>query len=53
METAPAAAASAIAMLKASAPPRQSEVFRVDRPFLFYLVDDATGILLRPDRRSR
>lgn len=41
-----AAAASAIAMLKASAPPRQSEVFRVDRPFLFYLVDDATGAIL-------
>jgi leukocyte elastase inhibitor len=40
-----AAAATAITMLAGSAPARQPEVFRVDRPFLFYIVDDATGAI--------
>jgi serpin B len=41
-----AAAATAITMVATSAPPSQPEVFRVDRPFLFYIVDDATGTIL-------
>ena len=41
-----AAAATAIAVLAAGAPPRQPEVLRVDRPFLFYILDDATGAIL-------
>jgi serine protease inhibitor len=41
-----AAAATAITMVATSAAPSQPEVFRVDRPFLFYIVDDATGAIL-------
>jgi leukocyte elastase inhibitor len=41
-----AAAVTAITVRVASAPTQQPEVFRVDRPFLFYVVDDATGAVL-------
>jgi serpin B len=42
-----AAAATAIELAVVSAPrPENPEVFRVDRPFLFYIVDDATGAIL-------
>jgi serpin B len=41
-----AAAATAVVMVATSAPPANPEVFRVDRPFLFYIVDDATGAVL-------
>ncbi|HWP26421.1 MAG TPA: serpin family protein [Xanthobacteraceae bacterium] len=41
-----AAAATAITMVPTSAMPQPPEPFRVDRPFLFYLVDDATGAIL-------
>jgi serpin B len=41
-----AAAATAVVMLATGAPPPRLEVFRVDRPFLFYVVDDATGAIL-------
>ena len=41
-----AAAATAVTVFAKSMPPRQPEVFRVDRPFLFYIVDDATGAIL-------
>ena len=41
-----AAAATAVVMVATSAPSSQPEVFRVDRPFLFYIVDDATGAIL-------
>ena len=41
-----AAAATAVTMRTVSAPPRQPEVLRVDRPFAFYIVDDATGAIL-------
>jgi serpin B len=41
-----AAAATAVTMRTVSAPPRQPEVLRVDRPFLFYIVDDMTGAIL-------
>lgn len=42
-----AAAVTAIVMMpKAAMPSKPPEVFRVDRPFLFYLVDDATGTIL-------
>ena len=40
-----AAAATAITMMGSSMPSKIEE-FRVDRPFLFYLVDDATGAIL-------
>jgi serpin B len=40
-----AAAATAITVRAAGIRPRP-EVFRVDRPFLFYIVDDATGAIL-------
>jgi serpin B len=46
-----AAAATAIAMVTASAA-RPSEPFVVDRPFLFYLVDEATGAILFEGRIS-
>jgi len=47
-ETTEAAAATGIVMVTASAAPAQRppEPFRVDRPFLFYLVDDASGAIL-------
>jgi serpin B len=41
-----AAAATAVVMVLTSAPPPIQDNFRVDRPFLFYLVDDATGAIL-------
>ncbi len=42
-----AAAATAVEFAVVSAPrPENPEVFRVDRPFLFYIVDDATGAIL-------
>jgi len=40
-----AAAATAIEMVPTSVPPRP-EAFLVDRPFLFYIVDDMTGAIL-------
>jgi len=40
-----AAAATAIGIYPASAPPK-SEPFDIDRPFLFYVIDDATGAVL-------
>jgi serpin B len=40
-----AAAATAAVMVLTSAPSSQG-TFRVDRPFLYYLVDDATGAIL-------
>ncbi len=42
-----AAAATAIVMMPTAAMPSKPPVpFKVDRPFLFYLVDDATGAIL-------
>jgi serpin B len=41
-----AAAATAVEFTTTSARPANPEVFRVDRPFLFYIVDDATGAIL-------
>ena len=41
-----AAAATAVVMMPTAAMPSQPVVFKVDRPFLFYLVDDATGAVL-------
>jgi serpin B len=46
-----AAAATAIAMMTASAAP-PAESFVVDRPFLFYITDDATGAILFEGRIS-
>jgi len=46
-----AAAATAVAMVAASAP-AHVESFVVDRPFLFYIVDDATGAILFQGRIS-
>ena len=46
-----AAAASAVAMVTASAAPL-GEPFVVDRPFLFYVVDSATGAILFQGRIS-
>jgi serpin B len=40
-----AAAATAIEM-RVTSMPQPPEPFKVDRPFLFYLVDDATGAIL-------
>ena len=47
-ESTEAAAATAIGILVTSAAPKPVEPmqFRVDRPFLYYLVDDATGAVL-------
>ncbi len=47
-ESTEAAAATAIAIVAKAAMPRPQapEPFRVDRPFLFYLVDDASGAIL-------
>ena len=47
-----AAAATAIVMVPAAARPDVPEPFRVDRPFLFYLVDDKTGAILFQGRIS-
>jgi serpin B len=41
-----ATAATAITMVPTSAMPQPAEPFRVDRPFLFYLADEATGAIL-------
>jgi serpin B len=41
-----AAAATAIVMMPTAAMPSKLVSFKVDRPFLFYLVDDATGAIL-------
>ncbi len=41
-----AAAATAITMVPTAAMPRPTEPFKVDRPFLFYLVEEATGAIL-------
>jgi serine protease inhibitor len=41
-----AAAATAITVRAAGIPAQQPERFRVDRPFLFYVVDDASGAVL-------
>ncbi len=46
-----AAAATAVAMVAASMP-AHIEPFAVDRPFLFYIVDDATGAVLFAGRIS-
>jgi serpin B len=46
-ESTEAAAATAVEFAKATGISRVvSEPFRVDRPFLFYLVDDASGAIL-------
>jgi serpin B len=47
-ESTEAAAATAVVMmpLRAAPRPQTPEVFRVDRPFLFYVVDNATGAIL-------
>jgi serpin B len=46
-ETTEAAAATAVGVRSVSAAPQAPpETFRVDHPFLFYLVDDATGAIL-------
>jgi serpin B len=47
-----AAAATAVSMVATSAPARQPDKFHVDRPFLFYIVDDATGAILFQGRVS-
>lgn len=46
-----AAAATAVTMMRSSMP-RSAEEFHVDRPFLFYLVDDGTGAILFEGRVS-
>ncbi len=46
-----AAAATAIAIVAASMPPK-SQPFTVDRPFLFFIADDATGAILFAGRIS-
>jgi serpin B len=47
-ESTEAAAATAVGMVIASAPARPIDPvhFRVDRPFLYFIVDDATGAIL-------
>jgi serpin B len=47
-ESTEAAATTAIGMMVAAAPARPIEPihFRVDRPFLYYIIDDATGAIL-------
>ena len=48
-----AAAATAIVMVPTAAvPSKEPEPFKVDRPFLFYLVDEATGAILFQGRIS-
>jgi len=46
-ESTEAAAATAVAAMLTSAPPRVDPIrFRVDRPFLYYLVVETTGAIL-------
>jgi serpin B len=45
-ESTEAAAATAVIVARTAMAPAQSEPFRVDHPFLFYLVDDTTGLIL-------
>jgi serpin B len=40
------AAAATAAMMTLTSAPSNQETFRVDRPFLYYVVDDATGAIL-------
>lgn len=49
-----AAAVTAIGFRAASIPPKEPdpEVFKIDRPFLFYIVDSATGAVLFQGRIS-
>jgi serpin B len=41
-----AAGATAVVLGPGAGAPQKPEVFRVDRPFLFYVVDDASGVVL-------
>jgi serpin B len=41
-----AAAATAVTMRKGTGRPARPEPFHIDRPFLYYIVDDATGAIL-------
>lgn len=47
-ESIEAAAVTAVEAARpaSAAPPPKPETFRVDRPFQFYLVDEATGAIL-------
>jgi serpin B len=53
-ESTEAAAATAVVIARTAAMPvpTQPEPFRVDHPFLFYLVDDTTGLILFQGRIS-
>jgi len=53
-ESTEAAAATAVVIRPAAIPPpaAQPESFRADHPFLFYLVDDTTGLILFQGRIS-
>jgi serpin B len=51
-ESTEAAAATAVVVARTVAPPAQPEPFRADHPFLFYLVDDTTGLVLFQGRIS-
>jgi serpin B len=51
-ESTEAAAATAVVIARTVAPSVQPEPFRADHPFLFYLVDDTTGIILFQGRIS-
>jgi serpin B len=51
-ESTEAAAATGVGMVMASAAPVAPEMFKVDHPFLFYLVDDTTGAILFQGRIS-